>query len=60
MSIKGEVIKLIEELPDSATLDDILYKLYARARIEEGVKELDDGKGLSHDQAMEKMNKWIN
>jgi hypothetical protein len=60
MSIKGEVIKLIEELPDNVTIEDILYKLYVRARIEEGIKELDQGEGLSHDQAMERISKWLN
>lgn len=60
MSVKDEVIKLIQELPDTATTEDILYKLHVRARIEEGIKELDEGKGLSHEDAMEKISKWLN
>lgn len=60
MSVKGEVIKLIEELPDTATMEEILHKIYVRARIEEGIKELDEGKGVTHDQAMEQINKWLN
>lgn len=60
MSVKGDVIKLIQELPDNATIEDILYKLYVRARIEEGVKELDEGKGISHEDAMERIAKWLN
>ncbi|MCY9667493.1 hypothetical protein M5X11_21655 [Paenibacillus alginolyticus] len=60
MSIKGEVIKLIQELPDNATIEDILYKLYVRARIEEGVRELDEGRGIKHEEAMERINKWLN
>jgi predicted transcriptional regulator len=60
MSIKGEVIKLIQELPDNVTIEDILYRLYVRARIEEGIKELDEGKGISHEDAMERIAKWLN
>lgn len=60
MSVKGEVIKLIEELPDTATMEEILHKIYVRARIEEGIKELDEGKGVVHEQAMEQINKWLN
>lgn len=60
MSVKDEVIKLIQELPDTATTEDILYKLYVRARIEEGIKELDEGKGLSHEDAMDEISKWLN
>ncbi len=60
MSVKGEVIRLIQELPDNVTMEDILYKLYVRARIEEGMKELDEGKGISHEEAMESISKWLN
>jgi predicted transcriptional regulator len=60
MSIKGEVIKLIQELPENVTLEDILYKLYVRAKIEEGLKEIEDGKGIAHEEAMERIAKWLN
>ncbi|HEY2495273.1 MAG TPA: hypothetical protein VGI33_20500 [Paenibacillus sp.] len=60
MSVKDEVIRLIQDLPDNATVEDILYKLYARAKIEEGINELDAGKGFSHEEAMEKINTWMN
>jgi hypothetical protein len=60
MSVKDEVIKLIQELPDNVTVEDILYKLYVRAKIEEGINELDLGKGISNSDAMEKISKWLN
>ncbi|MCD9024954.1 hypothetical protein [Cohnella silvisoli] len=60
MSVKDEVIKLIQDLPDNATVEDILYKLYARAKIDEGINELDAGKGLTHGEAMDKIKTWLN
>lgn len=60
MSVKDEVIKLIQDLPDNVTVEDILYRLYVRARIDEGLTELDAGKGLAHSEAMEQINKWLN
>jgi predicted transcriptional regulator len=60
MSVKDEVIKLIQDLPDNVTVEDILYKLYVRARIDEGISELDAGKGINHSEAMERINKWLN
>ncbi|MCF6094750.1 hypothetical protein L1765_12340 [Microaerobacter geothermalis] len=60
MSVKNEVIKIIQEMPDNVTMEDILYKLYVRARIEEGIKELDEGKGIPHEEAMERIFKWLN
>lgn len=50
----NEVIKLIQELPDSVTMEDILYKLYVRAQVEEGIQELDEGKGIPHEVVMER------
>jgi predicted transcriptional regulator len=57
MSIKEEVIRLIQDLPDNATIDDIMYKLYVRTKIEAGLKELDEGKGIPHNEAMERIAK---
>lgn len=60
MSSKHDVIKFVQELPEDVTMEDILYKLYVRARIEEGIKELDEGKGISHEDAMERISEWLN
>ena len=60
MSAKQDIIKFVQGLPEDATMEDILYKLYVRARIEEGIKELDEGKGIRHEDAMERISEWLN
>lgn len=60
MSVKEEVIKIIQELPENVTIEDIMNKLYVRAKIEAGLKELDEGKGIPHEEAMEKISEWLN
>lgn len=60
MSVKSDVIKMIQELPDNATIEEILYKLYVRASIEEGIAELDEGKGMPHEEAMGMISEWLN
>ena len=60
MSTKEEVIKIIKGLPDNATIEDIMHQLYVRAKIEAGIKELDEGKGIPHEEAMDKISKWLN
>jgi predicted transcriptional regulator len=59
MGIKQDVIKLIQDLPEDVTLEDIMTELYVRAKIEDGIKQLDQGKALSHDKVKERMNKWL-
>ncbi|SHG64581.1 hypothetical protein [Ornithinibacillus halophilus] len=60
MSTKEEVIKLIKELPENVTLDDIMRELYVRKKIDKGIKEPDAGKFVSHEVVKEKLGKWLN
>ncbi len=36
-AVKEEAKKLIESLPDDATWDDLMYQIYVRTKIEEGL-----------------------
>ena len=56
--IKGQVMKLIEQLPDDVTVDDILDELYFKSQVDAGLRELDEGKGIPHQEVKERMSKW--
>jgi hypothetical protein len=47
-SIKSEAIKLIRDLPESATWDDLMYRIYVRQKIEAGLNDMRAGKVHSH------------
>ncbi len=49
-SAKDTAHQVIDQLPDSATLDDIMYELYVRQKIDQGLQELEDGQGIAHDE----------
>jgi hypothetical protein len=59
MSTKQEIIDMIKSMPDNATVDDVMEKLYVRAKIESAIKQIDEGKGILHDQVKEKFKKWL-
>jgi predicted transcriptional regulator len=59
MSVKESVLDLVEQLPDDVTLSDILYELYVRHEIEEGIRELDAGQGIPHEEAMKRLARWL-
>ena len=46
-AVKELAHQVIESLPEEASMEDILYALYARTKFEEGVQEIREGKGLS-------------
>jgi predicted transcriptional regulator len=43
-NIKDEARKIIDELPDSATWEDIIYRLYVREAIDAGIADADAGR----------------
>ena len=47
-SAKQAARELIEQLPESVSWDDLMYELYVKQNIEEGLKELDEGRGIPH------------
>jgi len=43
-SIKEKVHRLLDGLPESATWDDLMYKIYVRQTIEAGLEDSDAGR----------------
>jgi len=58
-SIKEEVIFLIKKLPDDITLDEIMYHLYVKQRISEGLQDIEKGKVYSLEEIKEMSKQWI-
>jgi len=48
-TVKEEARKLIEELPDQATWDDVMYEFYIKKKIEAGIKAAEAGDIVCHD-----------
>lgn len=59
MSTKEAVIELIRRMPDEATLPDIMAELYVRQKIEAGLRQLDAGEGIEHEEAMRRLARWL-
>lgn len=58
-AIKEQVIKIIQALPEDVTLDDIMAKLYFKLQVDAGLRELDEGKGISHEEIEKRMAQWL-
>jgi predicted transcriptional regulator len=48
--VKDEVRKLLDEIPEEATWDDIMYEFYVRKKVELGLADLDAGRMVSHEE----------
>ena len=58
-SVKEEVRRMIESLPDDATWEDVQYSIYVRERIERGRREAADGKILDEHEVERRMKPWL-
>jgi hypothetical protein len=56
---KDEVRRLLESLPDDASLEDVQYSIYVRERIERARKEANDGKLIDQDETEARMQRWL-
>jgi predicted transcriptional regulator len=57
--LKEEVIALIRGLPDDCSLEDIHYHLYVRAKIERGLRAIEDGHVVSQEEAEARVQEWL-
>ena len=57
--VKDQVKRVIDALPEGATLDDIMHALYIKAKFERGDREIEEGKGISHVEAKKRLSKWL-
>ena len=54
---KQAVLKMIERMPEQSSVEDIMYELYFRQRVDRGLTELASGKTISHEQVKRSITK---
>ncbi len=47
--LKQKIVETVEHLPDDATVEDAMERLYFLAKIERGLEQTEEGPGLSHE-----------
>ena len=56
---KEEVKKILDTLPDDSSFEDIPYHIYVRSKIEQGLKDIEEGRVLSQEEVEQRMAKWL-
>ena len=59
MSGKQAVLKLLEQLPEEATLEEIQYHLYVLQKIKGGQDAINTGHVIPHDDVMRELAGWL-
>ncbi len=56
---KEEVRRMLDQIPDDATFEDIQYHIYVREKIERGLKDVQEGRLLSQEEVEQRMSRWL-
>ncbi len=59
MGGKATVLKLLEQLPEETTLEEIQYHLYVLQKIRAGQNAVDNGQVIPHEDVMRELAGWL-
>ena len=59
MTTKEKLIKVVQDLPDDASIEEVMERLLLVAKVEKGLQQADNGQTVSHEDIKEKMSKWL-
>lgn len=57
-NLKKEAINAISKLPDTADIDEIMYRLYVIDKIRKGQEAVKEGKVITVETLKEEMKSW--
>ncbi|MBW2240064.1 MAG: hypothetical protein JRF39_13780 [Deltaproteobacteria bacterium] len=57
-SLKQEAMNAISKMPETADIDDIMYRLYVIDKVRKGREALQQGKVISVEELREEIKSW--
>jgi Zn-dependent alcohol dehydrogenase len=58
MITKDKVIELVEHMPDTFSVDDLVERVLILEKIEKAQKEIENGEGMDWEDFKKEMDKW--
>ncbi len=56
---KENIIEMIKGFPNDISMEDIIEAIYVRQKIEKGLKDSEEGNLFTHEEAKERLAKWL-
>lgn len=57
-SLKQATIEVIKRLPDSCSVEEIMYEINLTAQVLQGLKDEEKGKTVSTEELLNRISKW--
>ena len=58
MITKDKVLELVEHMPDTFSIDDLVERVLILEKIEKAQKEIENGEGMDWEDFKKEMDKW--
>lgn len=58
-SPKQAARRLVDRLDDNASFEDIQYELYVVQQIERGLRDVEEGRTVTHEEARTRLGRWL-
>ena len=58
-TLKSKMESLIRDLPENSSIEDAMEKLFLLYKIEKGIEQADTGLTVSHEEAKQRLDKWL-
>ncbi len=59
MTTREKAVQAIRALPDDASIEDAMERLFLLAKIERSIQQADAGERIPHERVKERMAKWL-
>jgi predicted transcriptional regulator len=59
ISRKRAILRMIERMPENVSMESIMYELYFHQRVDRGLRELKEGRTVSHKEVKRSLVKWL-
>ena len=58
LTAKDRMIEVLQEQPDDSTFEELLKELAFARMVERGLKDVDEGRVLSHEEVLREIATW--
>ncbi len=56
---KKQILELVKDLPEEVDIDEVMYRLYLRQKIESAEEDVREGRLVSHEEVMKETSQWF-
>lgn len=56
---RSDIVDIMQKLPEETSFEQAMERLHLVAKIEKGLRQMEEGNVVSHEEARESLSKWL-